>query len=119
MSITADDLKAELANHYGTQEWFKHSLTPMTYTEGVQAFAVKAGAYWLLDKIGLEIYHAYAGKVPFITITLTVKNSRAVLSAGDGNDNEFYNKAIMFTDCPAGEWNFFLSNDVLMLPSEY
>ena len=47
-------------------------------------------------------------------------NPRKVASAlVDGNGNDLFTKSIDYTDCPEGEWKFFFTGNVLMLPSEY
>ena len=39
----------------------------------------------------------------------------------DGNEKELYKRVVDYTsnDCPDGDWNFFFTGSVLMLPSEY
>ncbi len=54
-----------------------------------------------------------------MSITLDSKNGAAIISADDGNGNALWSKKIDFTDCPEGEWQFFLQYGVLMLRSEY
>lgn len=117
--ISTLELKQELKQHYGTTQWYKHPLTTkMTYTDGVQAFAALAGAYWLLDIIATEIAPLQATE-DFLSIELLVDNDKAKLFADDGNQAILFSKTISFTDCPKGEWKFFLTGGVLMLPSEY
>jgi hypothetical protein len=50
---------------------------------------------------------------------MTVNDKKAKLVVDDGNDNWIYQKNIEFTDCPDGEYRFWLTGNVLMLPSEY
>ena len=43
---------ADLRQFTGTETWFRHQfMRHITYTEGVQFLAERAGAYWLLDDI--------------------------------------------------------------------
>lgn len=116
--MNTEELKTELSNYYGTTEWFKHSLSVMTYTEGVQAFAEGAGAYWLLDIFATEVFPLLKTE-DFLNIEVMVKKSKATILVDDGNDSILFKKAISFTDCPEGTWQFFLTDNVLMLPSEY
>lgn len=116
------DLQAGLAQHYGSEVWYRHYLIQsMLYTEGVKFFADSAGggAYWLLDKIALEVFFKYAKDNPFMSIKFLVTESVGRLSVDDGNDNVIFVCDVPYTDCPDGEWKFFLTDNVLLLTSEY
>ena len=116
-----NELKMALAQYYGTEGYFFNPLYKwMNYTDGVKFFAENAGngAYWFLDIIGTE-FKLIAKVEEFINIKLAVTNNSAVLSADDGDGNELFSKIITYTDCPEGTWKFYLTNNILMLPSEY
>ena len=91
----------------------------MTYTDGVQCFAQNAGggAYWFLDIVATQIATI---KEDFIAIKLSVPENEtiATITATDGNDKLLFTKHVAYTDCPTGDWQFYLTNDVLLLPSE-
>ena len=132
--MRTQELKAALANYYGSETFYRHALNRrMTYTEGVQAFAKCAGAYWFLDIAATELFallkvrrtcpHAPRGE-DFLSVLLHVEGTKAKITADDGNGNVLFTKSIDYThfpcmDCPEGEWRFFFTNNVLMLPSEY
>ena len=42
---TAATLEADLAQFYGTDNWWRHWTGRITYTDGVKFLAEKAGAY--------------------------------------------------------------------------
>lgn len=114
-------LRAALDQFFGTEKYHYNPLYPkMNYTDGVQFFANNAGngAYWLLDIIGTEIFEIHRKGEEFIHIRLIVSGEKAEIVADDGNDNVLFRRSIEFTDCPSGEWRFFLENNVLMLPGE-
>ncbi|MDP3308277.1 MAG: hypothetical protein Q8S50_08440 [Methylotenera sp.] len=102
----------------GTEHYYAHNFGGMTYTDGVKYFADKVGAYWFLDIVSTELMLP-ADKEGFISIHLVSADSKAVAKADDGNYNVFWTRKIEYTDCPAGDWQFYLTNRVLMLPSEY
>lgn len=116
--------KADLAGFTGSETFYRHSLNRrFLYTDGTKFFAEQAGAYWLLDIIATEL-HGLCFKEGFLSIRLEVANSKAVVSAGDGNGNDLWSKPIDWTDCPEGLWKFFMApgdetHSVVMLPSEY
>ena len=117
--ITAIELRSELAHFTGSEQMFSHSINRrFLYTEGVRHLAQAAGAYWFLDIAATELYKLQT-KEPFLSIKLVVKGSKATIKVEDGNNNKVKNKNIQYTDFPEGEWLFFLTDNVMMLPSEY
>lgn len=109
-----------LSGFTGTEQYHKTFLfnPNLVHTDGVQYFADQAGAFWLLDIIATEIY-PFTSQHDFLAITMDVKDKKAKLVVDDGNDNWIFQKNIDFTDCPDGEYRFWLTGNVLMLPSEY
>lgn len=113
----------------GTEQWFRHPLCHnFLYTDGVKYFAEHCGngAYWLLDIIATEVAELQETE-EFLVIELTVDEiwikgvgelNPARLTVTDGNGNELYENAL-FTDAPVGTWKFYLTNNVMLLPSEY
>jgi hypothetical protein len=120
--LTSAELARQLAGFTGTETWFRHSLVrAMLYTEGVQYFAEAGGtqgAYWFLDVVATEFYPLLR-KEPFLHIVLTVQDRQATIRTDDGNDRILREKPIEFTDMQPGEWRFYLTDNVLLLPSEY
>jgi hypothetical protein len=120
--LTSAELARQLAGFTGTETWFRHSLVrAMLYTEGVQYFAEAGGtqgAYWFLDVVATEFYPLLR-KEPFLHIVLTVQDRQATIRVEDGNDRTLREKPIEFTDLQFGEWRFYLTDNVLLLPSEY
>lgn len=115
------ELNVALANCYGTENYYKNPLYRwMNYTDGVKTFAEHAGngAYWFIDIIGTELLEL-ARKEEFISITLLSSSGKGRISADDGNGKALYNKQIDYTDCPTGDYHFYLTNNVLMLAAEY
>jgi hypothetical protein len=105
------------ANYYQTNPMFAKGLH---HTDGVQYFADNAGngAQWFLDIVATEIFPMLK-KEPFMAIKLVANNGTAVITAEDGDCKEIFSKDISYTDCPDGDYQFFLTDNVLMLSSEY
>jgi hypothetical protein len=115
------ELSKLLANYYGTEQYYVNPLYRwLKYTDGVHAFVNNAGggAYWFLDIVGTAL-HALYQEHGFLSITLTAQANRAMIAVTDGDDKRLYQKQIEYTDCPDGTYKFFLTDDVLMLTSEY
>ena len=114
-------LSADLKMFTGTEQWFRHPLSSnFLYTDGVKFFAEHCGggAYWFLDILATELADLQETE-NFMSITLDVVDSSAKITADDGNGNVLWTRNIDFTDAEKGTWKFFLTNNVLLLPSEY
>lgn len=112
-------LSADLRQFTGTETWYRHHfIKDVTYTDGVKYFAETAGAWWFVDDCIIE-YAPLMRKHGFLTITLDVADTKATITVDDGNDNVLATREIPFTDCPSGEYKFYFTNDVFLLPSEY
>jgi hypothetical protein len=120
--LTAEQLESELCQYTGSEQWYRHGLNrQMLYTDGVQFFAESGGgqgAYWLLDIIATE-YWPLLKKEPFLVVSVTVKDERAKIEVADGNGHVLKMRALAYTDLQAGVWQFYLTDNVLLLPSEY
>ena len=134
----AQALRSQLSNHIGSQTLYSVPYdTAFCYTEGAKDFFENAGngAYWLLDILVSEraMLEAVAAD-GFGIVRLKVSGSKAVLTVDNGHDGSdgdervcYLNQAIEFTDCPEGEWRFYLELGDLngwaylhcLLPSEH
>lgn len=118
-NMDTQELQSLLSGFYGTEQWYRHPLVrECLYTDGVKAFAEAAGAYWLLDILATEVWPLQAQE-SFLNIIFKVTEDKGVITVDDGNDNEVWSRVIDHTDCPAGEWQFYLTDNVILLPSEY
>ena len=75
-AISADQLTQDLRHFTGSMDLYKHPdfLGGILYTEGVQHFCEKAGAYWFLDIISTEIHSGHPDERlydAFITLKVT------------------------------------------------
>ena len=117
--IDSNQVRQDLAQFSGTETWYRHPLNPkLLYTDGVQFFAEQAESYWFLDIVATEIFRLQQAE-PFMVITLSVDDGEADISTDDGDGNIIYRRHIHFTDAPMGEWRFYLTDNVILLPSEY
>ncbi len=118
--MDSSKLKQNLAQFTGTENYYRHVMSRMKYTDGVQFFAENAGggAYWFLDIVGTELMEIQQSQ-PFISIKLSAQECKADICATDGNDTPLYMRHIAFTDCPDGEWEFYLIDEIMLLTREY
>lgn len=115
--ITSQELQLNLAQFTGTLNWYKNPLLSYRYTDGVKYFAEYAECYWLLQEI--NALWKRRGNESFFDITVKSKEHTADIVVEDGNGNPLLTRKIPFTDLPEGDWKFYLTDHILMLPSEY
>lgn len=115
--LTAVDLR----QFTGTETWYRHPFKrSILYTDGVRYVAETAGAYWLIDEITFAQLHKNIAAQPFQHWKLSVSPSQTgTLTCEDGNGNAVFTKAISYTDFPLAEIDFFFTDNVILLPSEY
>lgn len=117
-------LKSDLAHFTGTENYYRSINRAVTYTDGVKYFADKAGAHWLIDILATELV-GHAKREEFLHIKMDVRNDKAEITADDGNGKVVWRRDIDWTDCPEGEWRFYMAlggpegTVVILLPSEY
>lgn len=115
--------KLDLSQFYGTENYYRTNpifAKDMVHTDGVKYFADNAGngAYWFLDIIATEVFPLLK-KEPFMAINLLVEDGKAKIAVEDGDLKTLLAKQIDYTNCPDGLYEFFLTDNVLMLTSEY
>ena len=129
----AQEIEEYSAHCNGSQDFHKHWLTGIYYTDGVDFVANKAGAYWLIDAIASHQMTAKVLKEEFQVWTLRClddlfSNRSGVLTMDDGNDAPpLVTQVIEYTDFPLDTFRFYLEDGsldgvtrckILMLPNE-
>ena len=121
MTHTKTLQQADLRQFTGTETWFRYPLArKVLYTEGVQYVAEQGGAYWLIDIIAFGQAIPAVAAESFQFWTLTVRpNQTATLVCEDGNGKVVHTQEIPFTDFPLPVIKFYVTDSVILLPSEY
>jgi hypothetical protein len=106
----------------GTQNHYKH-LLGILYTDGIKHLAEEAGAYWLIDAIASWQISPKVKRDPMLQEIqfwkLRVNNNSAILTCERDEDDIVLTQEIDYTDFPLESVTLYLTNRVLMLPSEY
>jgi hypothetical protein len=111
----------DLAQFTGTENWYRHPIVgKMLYTDGIRYMMNKAGAYWLIDEIAFQQYHPRVKTEEFQVWVLIVdlEQSTGALKCEDGNGRILCSKQIPYTDFPLAEIKIYVSDNVILLPSE-
>jgi hypothetical protein len=117
------DQTIDLAQFTGSETIYRHR-GGLTYTEGVKYLAEQAGAFWLIDAIASwqpspQVKHdPMLQKIQFWKLRVNPDNS-AILTCERDSDDVALTQEIEFTDFPLESVKLYLSNGVLLLPSEY
>ena len=111
-----------LAGFTSSEFFFKHSIGSFIYTEGIKYLAENARCYWLLDVIGSYQHLNKVKHVPFQLWELTVNEDQTALAVMK-NMREvgmpvIIKQEIPYTDFPLDHIQLYLTDQVLMLPSE-
>ncbi|CAD5985615.1 DUF6876 family protein [Planktothrix agardhii] len=131
--LTAEQLKTELSQFNGTENYYKHSLG-FSYTDGINFLAENAECYWLLDAIGSYQHKLRLNPMlrDFQLWLLVVGDSHefikpetesmAVLTCWEDTPvlgvKPAVSQELPFTDFPMSEIKIYLENKVLLLPDE-
>jgi len=116
---TTETLQLALTQYIGTVNWYHHPLfLNFLYTDGVQFFFSETESYWLLDVIAFEYFRLLVNE-PFLSIVVESESQQCKICVDDGNGKELATKQITFTTLISGVWKFYLTDNVLLLPSEY
>ena len=112
-------LQLQLGQFTGTQSYYRHPfVNGLLYTEGAQFFFETTESYWLLDLIASG-YFPLLENEPFLSIKVESVANRAEIVVTDGNHNVLKKQTVPSTTLVSGTWPFFLTDNVLLLPSEY
>ena len=113
-------LRAGLAMHTGSEHIYRHWTGTLRFTDGVKYLGDEAGAYWLIDNIAWASMTAKLADQDFVFWKLQVHADRtATLSAEDGDDRVLLSQPVPWTDFPLEEVRLLVTNNTLLLPSEY
>ena len=117
---TKEEILSNLPQFTDTENWHKFSiLSKLLATDGAMYVAKSCGAFWLLDIIVSFQRMPKVQREPFQVYKLTVKDGKGIVTVEDGNNNEIHSQKIPFTDFPLDEITLWVTNNVVMLPSEY
>jgi hypothetical protein len=114
--------EAELAQFTGSTTWYRHGLNRnITYTDGIQHLAERAGAYWLIDEVVLAQKCLTVKREEFQVWRLIVNTltHHGELTCDDGNGNIVFREDIPFTNFPFKDFRFYFTRNVILLTTEY
>jgi len=107
------------SEYNSTDSYYKHWLG-FVYTDGMKALCEHCQSYWLMDIVGSYQTENKIRAEPFQVWELTkVKGNEFEIVATDGNKNILTKQIIPFSDFPFDCCTIWLSDGVLLLPSEY
>lgn len=113
----------------GSERFYRHALIKsLVYTEGMQAFAEYANAYWFIDCVASYLHTISKNNMKhqdfFNIVGVKVKdNSGHFYVRHDSNTRKYIKQDIPFIDLPNGEYTFYLIYNgqgyTLLVKTEY
>ncbi|MCB0740143.1 MAG: hypothetical protein KDB92_03640 [Chitinophagaceae bacterium] len=118
--ITMKNANHFFGSHNGSENFYRHNLSGLIYTDSVKELAEGCQAYWLINLIICHQCETQVRKESFQVWDLkrTQENVFSIL-ATDGNHNRVTSQEIPFSDFPYDLATIWLVDGCLMLPSEY
>ena len=110
-------LEEELMQFTGTTSYHRLTLMPLLATDGVAYFVKKASANWLFDDMAIKHFNLRFEE-PFICVTAKGDGETAEVKYTDGNRKVLALDKYHTSDLN-GEFQFFITDNVCMIPSEY
>ncbi|WP_347990259.1 DUF6876 family protein [Methylomonas sp. AM2-LC] len=123
-NLSSEMLLFLLKDFIGTEHYYKHPVkTDLLITDGVKFFFEQTDSFWLFNLIAEE-YFQLLSSYNFLLFNIYGSSSDdgeiSRIQLTDGNGQIIAFQVINFQKLlPKGVWNFYLTNNVLMLPSEY
>lgn len=110
----------EFGEFIGTTKYYRHFTNLLVFTDGVKAMADRYGAYWLIDVVASYQTKPAVREKPFQIWEITSRDRKAVVTMKeDDGKPAFVMQEIEFTDFLEGTLKMYLTDGVLLLPSEY
>ena len=120
--LSYEDFTNKLGQFYGTEQYHRIGLTPIVATDGIVFFAKTCSCFWLLDDITINLFQKHQQMTClFIDIEVNKRHTVHIMARQDEGMPIVYDKKIkdVCEYIPAGNYKFYLMNNVLLLPSEY
>jgi len=103
-----------------SENWFKIPFSNITYTDGINDLIIKAKCWWLISDIGILISATPKLQKDFLILTIETENEKGIITLKeDSNEKPIYKKELEYTDFPLSKFEFFITNNVMLLKSEY
>ncbi len=111
-------LRAQLAAFTGSAYWYADpSLPRLRFTDGVKYFIDQTQAVEVLVHANCAV--PLLSKEPFLSLIFERQEKSCSVLVQDGNYGELLRLETPLPGLPEGQWEFWLENAVLYLPSEH
>jgi len=115
-----NEILNNLPQFYGSEQFYKLSpFSQIVATDGVKYVADSCDSYWLVTDILAFQLEPKVKKEGFQVWKLSVKDNSGTLTCEDGNGNVVYKNEGINTDFPLDEITLWVTDGVILLPSEY
>ena len=110
-----------LALFTGSERMFYHPLfRSINYTEGVKYVSDNEAAWLVTDILAVVTGLPKVKREEFVVAELVVHADKsATVTYTDGNEKKLHKQDYPITNFPLSDIKFFITDNVMMLPSEY
>lgn len=126
--LTPQQFFAALEDFHGSENYYRHLIGGMIYTDGVKFVAERSpgnGSFWLIDAIGSYQYEPKVKRLALQVWELKVHDPEpgrtynpATLILTNGNRREVLRQEFQLADFPQPGIKLWLENRTLYLPGE-
>ncbi|GMN12166.1 hypothetical protein MTsPCn9_35170 [Croceitalea sp. MTPC9] len=117
-TLSPQEIRENLAQFHGTENFYKHPLCNVIWTDGAQYVIDSCNAHWLVSDVSIQC-DALKDKSEFIKVQLSCENEKGTLEYTNGNGKLLHVHEYRYTDFPLDVIAFYYTNGTLLLPSEY
>jgi hypothetical protein len=115
--LIKDDLSLKQLNQYfGTERYY--NVFDFNVTEGINYIMNNGYSWFVTDVLSVVLFNKEIQSQEFLSIKLKVLNNKAEVTITNGNDKILSKYKYKYTDAER-DLNLYLTNNVLMLSSEY
>lgn len=121
--MKVDDLKAQLSNFHGTENYYKSTFGSLNLTDGMHYLRETANCYWLIDIVeSVQHLEKIQKNKDFIVWKIEVLGQAFKVTAWTDTpykSEKLYEQKGTYTDFPLNDFEFYQEGNVLLLKSEH
>jgi hypothetical protein len=116
-----EQILKELEQNYCSEEYHKIPFSNLIYTDGINDLINKCCCWWLISDTAILINNTPKLRKDFLILSIKVNedNTAEVTLKEDSNTEPIYKKVYAYTDFPLKEFEFYITDEVILLKSEY
>ncbi|MCH7851005.1 MAG: hypothetical protein IH845_05165 [Nanoarchaeota archaeon] len=117
---TQEQILSELNKNTCSEQYHKIPFSNIVYTDGINDLINKCSCWWLISDTAIIISATPKLQKDFLLLTIEVKDKKGIVTLKeDSNEKPIYEKQYDYTDFPLSKFEFYITDNVILLKSEY